>query len=197
MPEKIVLSQPRIYQRSYVVPTEELTLTDIKQLRNDAADKGIMRGMAKWACGESELLVREADNVVDFGTGPGGWLTMPLAVVGNLYSVFATAVPALLTPALANNRIAVFYKVNLDMPFPISVDQLLFREGVGAATTYAIFDLEGLATKLVSDGYFTYLPVYDPTRVMNIVVRCRVVTNAQARVRLGCFIIEPTGPVIS
>ncbi len=152
----------------------------------------------KIATSEDQLLVREADNVIDFGTGPGGWLTMTLAApVGALYSVFATAVPAPLTPALAVNRIAVFYKVGLDMVFPISVDQLLFREGPGAATTYAIFDLEGLATKLVSDGYLTYLPVYDPQRVMNIVVRCRIVTNAQARVRLGCFIIEPTGPVIS
>ena len=186
------------YQRSYVIPTEEMTLSDTKEIRDKAGAKGIARALAlKIATSEDQLLVREIDNVVDFGCGVGGWLTMPLLVVGNLYSVFATAVPAALTPALAVNRIVVFYKVGLDMPFPLPVDQLLFREGVVPGTTYAVFDLEGLATKLVSDGYLTYLPVYDPQRVLNVVVRCRIVTAAQARVRVGGFIIEPTGPVIS
>lgn len=187
------------YQRSYVIPTEELTLTDIKQARADATAAGIKRAMAlKIATSEDGLLVRECDNVIDFGCGVGGWLTMPLLVAGNLYSVFATAVPAALTPVLAVNRIAVFYKVGIETA-PTPVDQLNFREGVAAGTTYAVFDLEGLATKLVPDGYFTYFPVYDPQRTLNVVVRCRIVlgVGVQARVRLGCFIIEPTGPVIS
>ena len=182
---------------SYIVPTNELTLTQQNAAREKAVEAGIKRAIAtKAIAGRDQAVVRECDNVVDFGCGVGGWLTMPLLVVGGLYSVFATAVPAALTPTLAVNRVAVFYKVNLE-EWPIAVNLLSFREGATAGSTLAVFDLEGLTDKLETEGYFTEPISYDPQRVLNIIVTCRIVTNLQARVRLGCFIIEPSGPVIS
>ncbi len=206
---------------SYIVATEDLTLTDMKLFRQAAVNKGIWRACelavapiqhllvngAPYVPGATKvrstdllyhpgLIVRNADNVVDFGCGVGGWLTMPLVAVGALYSVFATAVPAALQPVLAVNRLAIFYNVDLEFG-PPNVDQVAFREGVVAGTTYAMFDLEAIVNKQVMEGYFTEPVVYDPQRVLNIVARSRILTNAQERVHLGCFIIEPTGPVIS
>lgn len=186
-------------QWSFVRPTEELENQPgkVAQLITNAVNAGLERAQKTGAItSAAEAKVREADPVTDFGAGVGGWLTMPLNAVGVQYSVFATAVPAALTPALANNRVAVFYKVSVEQAgFP--VNQLAFREGVAAGTTYAVFDLEGLASCLKPDGYFTEPVVYDPQKVMNVVVTCRIITAAQARVRIGCLIIEPSGPVIS
>jgi len=182
---------------AYLIPTEEITLTDRKDFRNRAIEAGIRRAIALKVIGDrTQAEVREADPVTDFGCGVGGWQTMPLLVVGNQYSVFATAVPAALTPQLAVNRLAIFYKVGVETaPTPVQI--LQFREGVAAGSTYGWFDLEGLATKLEPEGYLSEPMVYDPQRVLNIVVVARIATLAQARVRLGCFIIEPKGPVVS
>jgi hypothetical protein len=182
---------------SYIVPTSELTLTKQEAARDKAVQAGIARAVALKVIGDPKQgIVREADNVGDFGAGVGGWLTMPLLVLGNPYSVFATVVPGAVIPVLAVNRVAVFYKVNIEEA-PSPVNQLIFREGATAGTTLAFFDLEGLNTKLEAEGYFTEPVWYDPQRVLNIVVICRIATALQARVRLGCFIIEPSGPVIS
>jgi hypothetical protein len=182
---------------SYVVPTAELTLADQRTFRNAAIEALIARGLATGAIADrAQAVVREAENVADFGCGVGGSLTMPFAAVGANYAYFATAVPAALTPQLATNRVACFYKVNIEK-VPCPAYQLLFREGAGAGTTYAVFDLEGLATKDEQDGYFTECIVYDPQRVLNIVFTARIATGVQERCRIGCFILEPTGPTIS
>lgn len=211
---------------SYIVATEDLTLTDTMRFRQAAVNKGIWRAISLAIVPAQHLLVllpgatrevpytvgmdipgnatlhhpglvvRHSDNVVDFGCGAGGWLTMPLGAPGGLLSVFATAVPAALQPVLAVNRLAIFYNVNTEFA-PPNVDMLFFREGVAAGTTYAAFDLETLTVKQSMEGYFTEPVVYDPQRVLNVVVRTRINTGAQERVHLGCFIIEPTGPVIS
>lgn len=186
-------------QWSFVRPTEELETQPgkIAALITQAVEAGVARAVKTKAIpSENEAKIRHIDSVIDFGAGVGGWLTMPLLVVGNQYSCIATAVPAALTPQLANNRVVVFYKVGIETAnFPVNL--LSFREGVAAGTTYAVFDLEELATCLKPEGYFTEPVSYDPQKVLNIVTTCRVATLAQARVRLGGFIIEPGGAVIS
>ena len=185
------------YQLSFVRPTEELGVGQIKEYIERAVNAGMKRATKTGAVPDTDTAkIREADIVADFGSGVGGWLTMPLAALGIQYSCLCTAVPAAITPQLANNRVAVFYKVGVETAgFPVAL--LQFREGVTAGTTLAVFDLEGLATKLMPEGYFTEPIIYDPQKILNIVVTCRIVTNLQARVRLGCFIFEPGGAVIS
>lgn len=195
---------------SYGIPTDELTLTDMKEFRKGAKNSGIKRavalriapaeGLQTMPDGSTRhpgLVVRTAQNIADFGCGQEWWLTMPLLVAGAQYSVFATAVPAALTPILANNRVAVFYKVSVEtVPGPVSL--LSFREGAAAGTTYAVFDLEDIYVKQVPEMYFSEPVVYDPQRVLNVVVTCRLVPpGVAAQVRLGCYIVEPIGPVIS
>ena len=181
----------------YLIPVDFMSFSDIKSAREKAINAGISAAIKSGAISSADhCVVREADPVVDFLAGVGGWLTMTLAVVGTPVSVFSSAVPAALNPTLANNRFAVFYSVSVeDFPFPVT--QLSFREGVQAGTTYAVFDLESLTTVNQQVGFFSEPVPYEPQRVLNIVVTPRLATAAQARVRLGCYIIEPGGPVIS
>lgn len=181
----------------YLIPTDQLTVAKQEMLRQQAAVAALNRALATHVVASpAEALIRDADIVADFGCGVGGWLTMPLAVVGNPYSVFATAVPAALTPQLANNRVAVFYSCWVETPaFP--VDQLSFREGATAGSTYAVFGLEVLTTCINGIGWFSEPIYYDPLRVINVVVRARIATGVQARVGLGCFVVEPKGPTVS
>jgi len=213
---------------SYMIPTEDITLTDQREFRQAAVNKAIVKACElsiapladlrvngvpynslpqapgegkprispKATLSHPSLTVRQPNNVADFGCGVGGWLTMTVAAAGGVYSVFATAVPAALTPTLAVNQLVVFYNVSIETT-PIPVTLLAFREGAGAGTTYAQFDLESLAVKQVTEGYFSEPIVYNPQRVLNIVVTGRVALAAQARVHLGCFIVEPVGPTIS
>ena len=175
-----------------LIPTDELTLTDKMGFRKQAIEAGLNRALAVGVIPNREQgVVRHADPVTDFGMVAGGWLTAALAVAGTQYSCFNA-----LTPTLANNRVAVFYAVAVET-FPIPINLLAFREGVAAGTTYAIFDVEQLSTMQQQLGYFSNPVVYDPQRVLNVVVTCRIVTAAVARVWLGCYIIEPGGPVIS
>ena len=180
--------------KRYLVPTSELTLTDIKEFRQRAIDAGIARAISKkLITSAAEAVAREAQPVADFGTATDQWLSTPLAAVNTPYSVFPAAAG---NPLLGVTRIAVFYKVSIGTaPNPISL--LSFREGAGAGTTYAVFNTEVLDAKDESDGYFTEPVVYDNQRVLNIVATCRVATALAARIILGCFIIEPRGPVLS
>jgi len=178
---------------SYIVPSEELTLTDKKQLRNEALEAGIARALKLGLASSREgLIAREPENIADFGTAADQWLTAALTAVGTLFTVFNN----IATPTLANNKLVVFYKVGVETaPSPVSL--LWFQLGAAAGTTKAVFDLEQLVNHLVVEGYFNEPVVYDPTNVLNVRVTCRILTNLQARVQLGGFLVEPRGQVIS
>lgn len=179
-------------QEKFIIPVDELSLSDKKAFRAGAIAAGITRAVRTGAiAGPDQCVVRHADPVTDFGMAAGGWVTAALAVAG-------TAVSAMnaLTPTLANNRVAVFYGIAVET-FPIPINLLSFREGAAAGTTYAVFDVEQLVTMQQQMGYFSTPIVYDPQRVLNIVVTPRIATGVTARVWLGCYIIEPGGPVIS
>ena len=183
------------YQLSTLIPISDLTLTDRSNLRKQAIERGIARAVVtKVIAREDEAKVRHLQNIVDIPLIVlDQWNTNPLVgPLGTVQSVFQ----AVAAPQLANNRLAVFYKVAVTTA-PIPVSTLAFREGAAAGTTYAIFDLEQLDGCLEPIGYFSEPVVYDPLRVMNIVATCRIITNLPARVILGCYIIEPGGPTIS
>ncbi len=178
-----------------IIPDSELSLSDMKMAKEMAIKKGIERALARGIAGnENELIARHAQNIADFGTAIEQWNTAALAVIGTAYSVFQ----AIAAPALANNKVAVFYKAGVETTGqPVSL--LNFRQGAGGGTTYAVFDLEQLINQngLGVEGWFSEPVVYDPSEVMNITVTARIATALLARVQLGCFIIEPKGPTIS
>ena len=179
---------------SYIIPTDELTITDQRTLRGAAVDAAVLRALKlKIATSREELVVRHAQNVADFGSAVESWNTTPLAVVTTNYSIWPAAAG---NPTLAVNRLAVFYKCGVEtVPSPVSL--LSFRVGAAAGTTKAIFDLEQLVNKTEVDGYFSEPVVYDPQQVLNIVVNARIATLVLARVTLGCFIVEPLQGIIS
>lgn len=180
----------------WLIPSDQLTLTDKARLRQAAVDGGIRRAInMRVAPSEAELDVRMAQNIADFGTvGREQWLTANLAAINTPYSVWTTLVaPAVgLTPALANNKVAVFWGVSV-MTVPNPVSLLSFRTGVAAGTTKAVYNLEDLESQVTMEGYFSQCIPYDPQEVLNVVVTSKIATGVQAEVVLNCFIIEPKG----
>ena len=182
-----------------IIPSDQLTLTEKARLRRDAREGGLARMAKKMGVGVTELYYRHAQNIADFGTvGRETWLTATLAAINTPYSGFTTlAAPAVgLTPALANNKLAVFYAASiLTAPNPVSL--LSFRKGATAGTTLAVYDLEQIEAQLVTEGYLSEAVPYDPQDVLNIVVTSKIATGAQCALILSCYIIEPKGTTVS
>ncbi len=185
---------------SYIIPTEEISLSEQYRMRKAAIEMGYARATELWKMSIDNLTERDADYVTDFiipaggvvvAPGIAGWLTMPLLVIGAFYNVFADNVPAGFNPVVPTNQVWVFYKVAmLDLVGPDPVAGLQFRIGA-AQNLRAQFDMEAINGKLVADGYFSMPVTYQEPDVVNITVECRIATLAQARVRVGCLIIEP------
>lgn len=180
---------------SYIIPTEDLTLSDKRAFRDAAVEKAIKLAISFSIAGgnRSALRVRHAQNIADFGTGLDQWRTAVLAApIGANYSVFQL----IAAPTLAVNKVAVFYKAGVQTaPNPLGL--LSFRTGAAAGSTYAVFDLQQLNMALVTEGYFTEPVVYGPQEVLNIVAMAVVATAAFATLILGCFIIEPANVTLS
>jgi hypothetical protein len=183
-----------------LLPSDQLTITEKARLRRDAVEGGIERALAKnVAPSRAELDYRMAQNIADFGTvGRERWLTATIAAINTPYSVWTTlAAPAVgLTPALAVNKVAVFWGVSVvTAPNPVSL--LSFRKGAAAGTTMAVFNLEDLECQLTMEGYFSQPVTYDPQDVLNVVVTSKIALAAQAEVVLNCYIFEPKGQTTS
>lgn len=175
-----------------IIPRAELSLGDIRGLKDAAIATGLARAQRRLGLSPEQLIVRQAQNIADFGTALDQWNTAALAVVGTAYSVFQ----AIAAPALATNKIAVFVGCGVETtPNPVSL--LNFRQGAGGGTTYAQFDLERLNNLLEPEGYFSEPVIYEPNEVLNITVTARTATALLARIQLMCYIIEPPGQVIS
>ncbi len=152
---------------SYVIPTNELTLTDIKVFKDKAKEAALIRAQALGiARTMDELVCRHALPFTDFGQGALGWTIEeyrnPIIAAAGWGSAFdAGALPAF-CPQLANTKIAVFYKFSNYSVAP-TVMGLRFRTGQGGASTKGLFHFQ-LATgaKLEPDVYLSEPVVYDP-----------------------------------
>ena len=180
------------YETSFLIPKSELTLTDQKNYMAAAVASGLQRASEKLNVSQSELMVRHFENILDAGAAADQWRTAALAAVGTAYSCFQ----AVGAPTLANNKVAVFYKVGIETtPLPISL--LTFRSGGAAGNIKAEFDCEQLVNSQEVEGYFSFVVPVDPTETFAVQALCRIATGAFARVQLGAFIIEPKGQRIA
>jgi hypothetical protein len=177
---------------SYIIPRDELSLSEMKNHRERALQAGIARAAEKLGVNASELCARQFLNVTDAGAALEQWNTAALAVVGTAYSVFQ----AIAAPTLANNKLAVFYKVGIETA-PLPACRLTFRSGAAAGNVIAEFDLEQLVNAQVCEGYFNEPICIDPTQTFAIQVTCRIATGAAARVQFGNYLIEPIGQTIA
>lgn len=188
---------------SYAIPTNELTLTDIKGFRGAAIDAGVARAMKLGLAGTpEELVAREAHPNTDFGAT---WATAeyyvegagPVALGWNLVGDIPLAVNRV-PSQLGNNRIAVFYKVADAFEDP-AVTAVRFRVGPTGATTRGSFFIQlPIDIKLEPECYFTEPIVYSPQEWVYIQAYWRVGgVAAGEELSFGCFIIEPTGGTVS
>ena len=177
---------------SFIIPKNELTLTDQANMRKAAFNAGMARSVEKRVVtNTNELMIRGFQQITDVGAALEQWLTAALAVVGTAYSCFQ-AVPA---PVLAVNKLLVFYKVQVEtLPFPVSL--LTFRTGGVAGSIIAEFDLEQLYELQEPIGYFSEPVVIEPNQTFSVQVTARIVAAA-SRVKFGTFLFEPKGQRIS
>ena len=189
---------------NYLNPSDLLTLSKMESYRQRAAVAGVRRAVELSLAPASDLAlintgqlpngvdVREAQNILDFGTALDQWNTAALAAVGTAYSVFQ-AIPA---PTLAANKLAVFYKIGVETVIP-PVSRVIFRSGGAAGNIIAVYDLEPLYVHTILEGYFTEPVVIDPTDIFAVQVLCRIATGVLARVPFGCWIIERKGRLVA
>ena len=191
---------------SYVIPTNELTLTDIKNFKGAAVEAGIARALALGlAQNEKELVVREAHPGTDFSLpGAVGWtneyyITQGAAGALAWAGVFDTSVAAVVNaPQLARTSVAVFYKMMDAAEDPV-VTAVRFRVGVTGATTKASFFIQPfIDIKLEPEVWLSEPVVYDPEDWLYMEYYGRANTAAGGEeLSFGCFIVERTGGTIS
>jgi len=188
---------------SYILSTNELTLTDIKTFRAAAIEAGIARALALGlARSRDELVVRHALPATDFGGAAIGWTieqyrNPAIAAVGWGSAFNAGALPAF-APTLANSKIAVFYKFADYDTNPV-VTGVRFRVGGTGATTKASFFMQlETGAKLEPDVYFTEPVIYDPQDVVYIELYYDAIIGAFGEdFAFGAFIVERLGANIS
>lgn len=188
---------------SYVIPTNELTLTDIRAFRGAAIEAGIVRALALGlARSREELVVREANPNPDFFDGVSGYLinyyvtraAFP-AVAGAWALVFNAAV--LTAPLLARTHVVVFYKI-ADADADPQVTGVRFRVGPTGATTKASFFIQlPIDNKLESEVYLSEPVVYDPEDILFVEWCARIATPDPEELSFGAFIVERTGATVS
>jgi hypothetical protein len=185
------------YSRSFSIPTNELTLTDLKNFRKAACEAGVKRALDLGiAADPAELLVREAEPHTDF---PTTWTNEyyveaagPAAPAWRLVGDLAAA------SQLAVNKVAVFYKI-ADADNNPAITAVRFRQGpTGATTLGSFFTQLPIDIKLEPEVYLTIPIVFSPQQWVFIEAYWRVGgVAAGEELDFGCFIIEPTGGVVS
>lgn len=179
---------------SYAIPTNELTLTDIKQFKMDAVEAGVLRGMDKLGIARGEEVVREAQPGIDFVLAYGAtienYITGVLAAGWNFVGALGAAA------VLPVGMVAVFYKI-ADWTANPDVTAVRFRVGGTGASTKGSFMIQvPIMTKLEPEVYLSEPIVYDPQDTLFI--QCYAVAGGAAEnLGFGCFIIEKVGANIS
>ena len=188
---------------SYLIPTNELTLTDIKAFRAQAVQAVITRALALGiARTQDELVVRQALPFTDFGNGAVGWTLEqyqgPAIAAAGWGSVFNSGALPANAPTLANTKVAVFYKF-ADWTAAPTITGFRFRVGGTGATTKATYFMQlELGAKLEPDVYLTEPVVYDPQDIVYIEAYYDAAQAAGTeQFAFGCFICERLGANIS
>jgi len=187
---------------SYVISTNEITLTDIKGFRGASVEAGIARALALGlARSRDELIVREALPATDFGTATGWALEFysnPAIAAAGWGSPFSTGALPAFAPTLANSKVAVFYKFS-DWSANPAIAAIRFRIGGTGATTKVVYQTQLITgTKLEPDMYFTEPVVYDPQDVVYIeVYYTGAVAVGAEDFAFGCYITERAGANVS
>lgn len=187
---------------SYAVPTNELTLTDIKAFKMQAIEAGIKAAMDAGIGRRENLVVREAFPFTDFGNNALGWAleyyTNPVIAAAGWGSPFSTGALPAFVPQLQRTKVAVFYKFAVTNATPL-VAGVRFRVGNTGATTKASFMIQlPTEAKLEPDVYFSEPVVYLPEDWIYIEEYYIAAAAAGSQTApFGCFIVERVGSTVS
>mgnify|MGYP005814620771 CR=1 FL=1 len=187
---------------SYVIPTNELTLTDIKNFKINAMEAGISAAEGAGIGRRQQLVVREAFPFTDFGQGAVGWTTEqyvnPAIAAAGWGSPFSAGALPANVPQLQRTKVAVFYKFANTSASPLTT-AIRFRVGNTGATTKATFYIQlPTEAKLEPDVYFSEPVVYEPEDWVYIELYYTAAVGAGGQtIPFGCFIIERIGGNVS
>lgn len=190
---------------SYVIPTSELTKGAIREFKSKAIEAGIAAAVRAGFGARNQLVVRHAFPRTDFGSPTTGYTNeiyiggvIALAAINAWGSPFSTVgvLPGV-CPQLANNKVAVFYKV-ADTEGAPAITAVRFRQGATAASTLATFFLQQPQdAKLEPDVYFSEPVVYNPQDWVFIEVYYVAAVAVGEHIPFEAFIIERLGGNVS
>lgn len=189
---------------SYAIPTNELTLTDLRAYKAKAIEAGIQRALGlRLARVREELIVREANPFPDFSApGAVGWVNNYYVTIGAAgLNAWTLVYPTAVAPTLARTQVAVFYKIADQAVLgavPV-VTAVRFAVGPTGATTLGSFFIQTFTDiKMEPEVWLSEPVIYDPDDVLCIEFYGRANTNvAGEELSFGCFIIERTGATVS
>ena len=190
---------------SFIVPTNECTLSDLKAFRGAAVEAGISQALAHGIARErSGLVVRHALPFTDFGTlAVNGWqieaYRNPVIAAAGWGSIFdGSASPLVAAPTLAPTKVAVFFKFADYTAAPV-INGVRFRiGGTGASTLGTFFMQLETGAKLEPDVYFSEPIVYAPQDVVFIEAYYAAGVAALGETfAFGCYIVERLGANVS
>jgi len=182
---------------SYPIPTNELTLTDIKAFRGSAVEAGIARALTlRIASNRDELVVYEALPLTNFGAAL--YTTEQYVTGAPAATAWFSAGDGAGVGTLPVGQIAIFYKAaNASAVVPPLCIGARFRVGATGATTKAVFQVQmAIENKMESDVYFSEPVIYDPQDRLFIQVY-GTAAGAAENFAFGCFIVSRLGPEIS
>jgi hypothetical protein len=213
--------------RNYLVMSDDMTLTDKKELRMTALAAGLERcgtknigdikadipTLANIPDSNKDARVKLLHDYIATGQWPRSIDQRELAPLTDF--VAAAAQDSWLTVALAVGgvvsalnalpayqllvgKLMVCYGVSVESPIvPMPVSRLIFRRGGAAGNIQAQFDMEPMGVRQEVDAWFTEPVVIDPQDVFAIQVLGRAVVAAGARVHVHNFLFESAGLVIA
>ncbi len=198
---------------SYVIPTNELTLADIRGYKQAALAAGVLVARNR-GIGDSlydaatnpkgNLIARAGFPFTDFGAAPAGagWIAEnyvnPAIAAAGWGSVFSGGALPGAAPQLASNKVAIFYKFANTSAVPV-ITAIRFRIGGQGSSTKASFFLQmETEAKLEPDVYFSEPVVYEPQDFIFIEALYTVpVAVGGQTIPFGTFVIERLGPTVS
>jgi hypothetical protein len=195
---------------SYVIATNELTLSNIERYKAGALAAGVLvaqrRGIGDALydpqTGKGNLIARAGFPFTDFGNGAMGWLTEnytnPVIAAVGWGSVFSAGALPAFAPQLASNKVAVFYKFANTSAIPL-IAAIRFRIGGQGSSTKGTFHVQlETEAKLEPDVYFSEPVVYEPQDFIYIEAWYTAAVAAGGQtIPFGTFVIERLGPTVS
>ncbi len=181
-----------MYGTSYIVPVDNMTLTDQKSYKQKAMAAGLARMIdLKLATTMDDLLVRAIRPNADFGIGVGvaaeeNW-RFNLAAGLN-----ANAITVAVRPA---NEIIVFFGIDNWDANP-EVTMVTFKTAVAGGTTKMLVDTQICRGYLNSAGFLSEPVVYDPQEDIYVDIAADVIMATQ-QCDFNGYIIEKRGQVVS